>query len=175
MTRDEMVVNLWEREAVKKVMLRFGRALDTGDWAAYRSCFTDPVTVDFQRLTGQPIVQVDPDLFTLFASQILAPVRRHHSYSNWDINVEGDHADALVYMTSRHWRQTDFGASENAQYGWYEVRFIKQGNDWLITSLKHDFQWIGGNASLFDLNDPSLIDTMGKLFNEDTILAEATT
>ncbi len=52
MTEAEKINALWEEKQVLKVALRFGRALDTGNWPAYRSCFTNPVNIDFKRLTG---------------------------------------------------------------------------------------------------------------------------
>ena len=53
---------LWLRSQIEAVMLRFGRALDLGDWKSYRSCFADRFKVNFERLTGQPEVYVDADL-----------------------------------------------------------------------------------------------------------------
>lgn len=50
MTTDQKLLELWEDKQVSKVMLRFGRALDTGDWGAYRSCFTDQVNIEFKCL-----------------------------------------------------------------------------------------------------------------------------
>jgi hypothetical protein len=164
MTNEEKLLELWEEKQVMKVILRFGRALDTGNWAAYRTCFTNPVNIDFTRLTGQPEVRVDADLWTVFAEQILTPVRRHHVYTNWDITLEGDRAHALVYMTARHWKSTDNGVSHNTQYGWYDFWLERQGDEWLMTKVKHDFQWVDGNASLLDVHEPELMKTMGKIF-----------
>jgi hypothetical protein len=171
MTDDEKLLELWEEKQVMKVMLRFGRALDTGDWAAYRSCFTNPVTIDFRRLTGQPEVRVDADLWTLFAEQILSPVRRHHVYTNWDIELEGDRAHALVYMTARHWKSTDIGTSSNTQYGWNEVWFERREGAWLINRVKHDFQWVEGNGALLDVHEPALVETMARIFHSDNVEA----
>jgi hypothetical protein len=171
MTDNEKLLDLWEEKQVKKVILRFGRALDIGDWPAYRSCFTDPVTIDFTRLTGQPEVRVDADLWTLFAEQILSPVRRHHVYTNWDISLDGDRAHALVYMTARHWKSTDNGVSHNTQYGWYDFWLRRVDGAWLMTKVKHDFQWVDGNASLLDVHEPELAKTMGRIFCEANIAA----
>lgn len=164
MTDAEKLLELWEDKQVMKVILRFGRALDTGDWPAYRSCFTNPVNIDFQRLTGQREVCVDADLWTLFAEQILTPVRRHHVYTNWDITLDGDRAHALVYMTARHWKATDLGASTNVQYGWYDFWLERSEGAWRINRVKHDFQWVDGNDSLLDVHDPELAKTMAKIF-----------
>jgi SnoaL-like domain len=167
MTNEEKLLELWEDKQVARVMLRFGRALDTGDWAAYRSCFTDQVNIDFKRLTGQDEVRVSADLWTRFAEQILSPVRRHHTYTNWDIRVDGDRAYALVYMTARHWKATDLGGSENTQYGWYDVWFERAGDGWLINRVKHDFQWVAGNDALLVTQDPELGATMQEVFTAE--------
>lgn len=172
MTNEEKLLELWEDKQVMKVMLRFGRALDTGNWAAYRSCFTDAVNIDFKRLTGQDEVRVDADLWTRFAEQILSPVRRHHVYTNWDISVNGDRAYALVYMTARHFKATDLGVSDYTQYGWYDVWLERAGDSWKIYRLKHDFQWVEGNNSLLDTSQPELVETMYKVFTPEAF-AEA--
>jgi hypothetical protein len=162
---------LLDQEAVQKVMLRFGRSLDTGDWAAYRSCFTDLVNIDFKRLTGQDEVRVSADLWTRFAEQILSPVRRHHVYTNWDISVNGDKAYALVYMTARHWKASDLGGPEYNQYGWYDAWFVRSGGHWLINRIKHDFQWTSGNNAMFDTSEPELAKTMGQVFTQANMQA----
>ena len=173
MTNEEKLLELWEDKQVARVMLRFGRALDTGDWAAYRSCFTDQVNIDFKRLTGMAEVRIDADLWTIFAEQILTPVRRHHVYTNWDIKVDGDRAYALVYMTARHFKASDLGTSENTQYGWYDVWFERVDGNWLIYRLKHDFQWVSGNNALLDVHQPELSKTMQRIFTDDNFRAAA--
>ncbi|HEX7781579.1 MAG TPA: nuclear transport factor 2 family protein [Sphingobium sp.] len=172
MTYEEKIDILWEERQVRKVILRFGRALDTGNWAAYRSCFTNPVTIDFKRLTGQDEVRIDADLWTLFAEQILSPTRRHHVYTNWDITLDGPRAHAHVYMTARHWKSTDLGVSHNTQYGWYDFWLERQTDgSWLMNQLKHDFQWVDGNNALLDVHEPELAKTMGQIFRQENFEA----
>lgn len=171
MTEMDKINALWEEKQVLKVILRFGRALDTGDWPAYRSCFTNLVNIDFKRLTGFDVVRVDADLWTRFAEQILSPVRRHHVYSNHDIEVDGDRAHALIYMTARHWKSTDNGTSENTQYGWYDFWFERRNGEWLMNRVKHDFQWVGGNGALLDVHEPELVATMHKIFCKENMEA----
>jgi hypothetical protein len=164
LTTAQMVERLWARSQIEAVMLRFGRALDTGDWAAYRTCFADRFRVNFERLTGQPEVYVDADLWTRFAEVILSPVRRHHQYSNLTVSVQGDRADAVIYMVARHWKATDAGAAEYTQVGWYENSFGYLEGEWKITRLLHTYQWIEGNGALFDFTDPVLVEVMAQVF-----------
>src|ERR1700730_5288003 len=126
-TTAQMIETLWVRSQIEGVMLRFGRALDLGDWKAYRSCFADRLQVNFERLTGFPEVHVDADLWTRFAEVILSPVRRHPQYSNFGAAVDGDRADAVIYMVARHWKPTDGGSAEYTQNGWYENSFARIG------------------------------------------------
>jgi hypothetical protein len=174
MTEAEKLALLWDERAITKTMLNFGRALDVGDWPLYRSTFTDTILVDFKRLTGYDEVKVPADDWTRFAELILSPVRRHHVYSNFHIDVDGDRAFAVVYMTARHWKATDLGVSEYNQYGWYDVHFVREGGRWLIARIKHDFQWVSGNNALFDMTEPQLAASMAKVFCEDNRKAAVT-
>lgn len=160
-----------DEEAIRKIMLRFGRSLDLGDWPGYRSCFTDKLLVDFERLTGQPVVLVDADDWTRFAELILSPVRRHHVYTNFHVDLDGEAASGLWYMTARHWKATDLGASIYNQYGWYKADFVRQNGEWKMSYVKHDFQWVDGNNALFDMAEPALAAQMAKVFSAENIAA----
>jgi len=161
---EQILETLWVRSQIESVMLRFGRALDLGDWPAYRSCFADRFQVNFERLTGQPEVHVDADLWTRFAQVILSPVRRHHQYSNLTVSLDGERAEAVIYMVARHWKVTDAGSAEYTQVGWYENTFARVGGEWKITRLFHTYQWVSGNGALFDFNDPELVEIMAQVF-----------
>ena len=161
---EQILEALWVRSQIEAVMLRFGRALDLGDWKAYRSCFAERFRVNFERLTGQPEVYVDADLWTRFAQIILSPVRRHHQYSNLTVSVDGERAEAVIYMVARHWKATDSGSAEYTQVGWYEITFVCIDGEWKITRLLHTYQWVSGNGALFDFNDPELIKIMALVF-----------
>ncbi len=166
---DANLAALLDERAITKVMLRFGRSLDLGDWPGYRSCFTDYINVDFKRLTGVPEIRVNADDWTRFAELILTPVRRHHVYSNFDVDVQGDRGFALTYMTARHWKATDLGASVYNQFGWYHAWFERHGGEWKIAYIKHDFQWVDGNNALFDMSEPELQASMEKVFSQTNI------
>ncbi|AUW58109.1 hypothetical protein C1T17_08295 [Sphingobium sp. SCG-1] len=164
MTDEEKLALIWDERSITKTMLNFGRALDIGDWPLYRSTFTDNILVDFKRLTTFDEIQVSADDWTRFAELILSPVRRHHVFTNFDIKVERDRAFAIVYMTARHWKASDMGASEYNQYGWYDVHFVRQGEEWKIARIKHDFQWVSGNNAMFDMSEPKLAENMNLVF-----------
>lgn len=166
MTDEEKLGTLWDERLITQQILKFGRSLDLGDWQGWRSCFTDIIGVDFKRLLGQDEVRLDADLWVAIVERALSPVRRHHSYTNFAVTLDGDRAHAVVYMTARHWAATDLGVSHNTQYGWYDFYLVRDGAAWLIERYKHDFQWIDGNAGVLDVHDPVLQELGGKVFTE---------
>ena len=170
-TEHRMIRTLWEERQVQKVMLRFGRTLDTGDWAGYQACFTTVLNIDFKRLTGFDEVRVSASLWTDFARLFQTPMRRQHAYSNFDIDVDGDAAHAIVYFSARCWRATDMGEPHYVQYGWYEVWFERVGEDWKINRLKHDMFWIEGNAGVVDMQEPELGKTAQAIFSTQNMQA----
>jgi len=163
----DRLATLWEERAITKVIIRFGRSLDTGDRATYLSCFPDEVNLNFARLTGHAEVRIGAELLKTWADLFLSPTRRHHSYSNFDITLAGDRAHAKVYFTARHWKATDYGDSSNTQYGWYDFWLSKVGEEWKIHRFKHDFQWVEGNGGLFDLAEPDLVAVMAQVFTDE--------
>jgi len=57
---EDMVRELWDRQQISDVMLRFGRGLDLHDWDMYAATLTDPFEVDFGDLTGRPPAVTTP-------------------------------------------------------------------------------------------------------------------
>ena len=70
-TTDEMVRELWDRQQIGDVMLRFGRGLDLLDWDMYAATLTDPFEVDFFDLTGRAPATTTPKIWAHFASACL--------------------------------------------------------------------------------------------------------
>lgn len=155
LTTDEMVSQLWDRQQISNVMLRFGRALDLHDWGMYAATLADPFDVDFFDLTGQPPTTTTPELFARFARACLERLTVMHQYSNFHINLHGDEADGVFYHVSRHRFPNLHGDDHYNQYGWYENSFSRTADGWKISRLKHGFQWCDGNPNLIDQSDPA--------------------
>lgn len=167
MTNDEKLDILWQEREITKVILRFGRALDTGDWVSYRSCLPDQVLIDFERLTGRAPALVDADLLTRWADVFQSPQRRHHVYTNFSIEIADGRAEAVVYMTARSWRPTDTGSAQNTQYGWYNLGLESRDDRWLLTRIKHDFQWVDGNQGVLIGETPEAFTLADEVFSTE--------
>ena len=94
-TTEEMVRDLWDRQQISDVMLRFGRGLDLHDWDMYAATLTDPFEVDFFDLTGRAPATTTPKIWAHFASACLERLIVMHQYSNFHINLHGDVADGI--------------------------------------------------------------------------------
>jgi len=164
LTTDEMVRQLWDRQQINDVMLRFGRGLDLHDWDMYAATLDDPFDVDFFDLTGQPPTTTTPETFARFASACLQRLTVHHQYSNFLINLRGDEADGIFYMLARHRLPNKHGDDQYTQYGWYENSFRRTPDGWKISKLKHGFQWCDGNPTLIDATDPSWQEAAAAVF-----------
>ena len=151
---ESLVRQLWDRQLISEVMLRFGRALDLHDWDMYASTLADPFNVDFSDLTGRPPAVTTPAAFARFAKACLERLVVMHQYSNFNINLHGDEADGVFYHVSRHRLPNRSGGDQYTQYGWYENCFRREADGWKITQMRHRFQWCDGNPTLIDVSDP---------------------
>lgn len=165
MDDDRKLWVLWNEREIDRLMLQFGRALDTHDWPLYQACFLDTFDVDFRDLTGAPPTRVGSALWTQFAQAVLQPLRVHHQYSNHVITFDDDdHARSVLYHVSRHFKAVSRGSSTNYQHGWYENEYQRTAGGWRISRLCHRFQWVDGNDSLLDVTDPEAAAITARVF-----------
>jgi len=156
---------LWNEREINRLMLQFGRSLDTQDWPRYEACFLSEFDLDFRDLTGAAPTRVLASLWVEFARVVLKPLKAHHQYSNHAITFHGDsEASSVQYHVSHHFKPTARGASTNYQYGWYENEFRRTADGWRISRLCHKFQWVDGNDSLLAITDPEAVAIAARVF-----------
>jgi hypothetical protein len=162
----EKLQTLWDERLITQTMLKFGHSLDTADWAAHASCFTDPVNIDFSKFTGAGEIRLSVALWARFASVILANGPCHHMLGNFKIAINGDRAHANVDMISSLWTAAEQGTTTNRQYGWYDVWFVRQGDEWKISRLRHDFRGVDGNGAALENHDPEFLKLAQEVFSK---------
>jgi hypothetical protein len=167
---EQKLQTLWDERAITHTMLGFARSLDVQDWAAHAACFTDPVNIDFKKFTGFDEVRLSPTLWANFAEVILAGAPRHHLLGTFRIDVNGDGAFASVDMISSLWTESESGTSANRQYGWFDVWFTRQDDEWRIARIKHDFQGVDGSAAKLAPN-PKIAELSQQVFSVENMAA----
>ena len=84
-----------DRDEIRDVLVRYATAIDTRNWALFRTCFTENASTDY----GDVGAWSDVDGITSFmeATHRLFG-NTNHMLSNFVVNVDGDRARATSYV-----------------------------------------------------------------------------
>jgi hypothetical protein len=130
-----------DKALVSEVVYRYSTGVDSKDWQLFRTCFTDPIDVDFTS-TGAPAPRTFPlDTWVRVVQKTLSPfVVTQHFNSNVTIKVNGDEAIAVVYLKARHL------FAENPKKiwdvgGYYTDRLVRTAEGWKIANCKFTQTW----------------------------------
>jgi len=141
---DERVQELWDRDRITQLPMRYARGVDRRDWALVRSCFADEATVDGTRSSG-PI--------DIYLAELRPGVERFsstmHVMANQLVDISGDRGEIETYAVAFHWAVEPAGSShpDNLVVGVRyhdEVRRVRDG--WVIARrrVSGDWQLTGG-------------------------------
>jgi hypothetical protein len=127
---------LVDEHEVVKVLYRYARGLDTRDWATYRSVFVDEIAVDFSEYRGRPT--------RLAADAWVAEVRStfdgldatQHLMSNPLVGLDGDHAEAQMYVQAAHLLRDDGVERWFSIAGCYHDELVRTGDGWKLSAVR---------------------------------------
>ena len=150
---DDVLQELLDRQAISDVVNRYATGIDRRQWDLYRSCFTDPVTIDFSSFAGEGEAE------TISVDDWVARVRgtlsgfdaTHHQSSNHVHSIEGDDATCVSYMVAEHFLPNHLGDNFITLGGYYTNQLVRQEGEWKITNCKLTVTWNRGNRDLFRL------------------------
>ena len=121
-----------EVEQIKKLKARYFRALDTKDWAAYRSVFTDDVVMDTSDAGGS-IVE-GADAFLEFLVPALADAVTVHQGHMPEIDVVSEtRATGIWALQDTIWWPD---GTVMHGYGHYHESYDKSRGEWRIKGSK---------------------------------------
>jgi hypothetical protein len=127
-------------EDIRGVKARYCRFLDTKDWAGLASIFTEDAVLDVREDTGMdPFVGRD-----LLIEQIRAAVidgKSSHQVHTPEITMESVTSATIIWAMQDRvvWNEGKSpipGVKSITGYGHYHERYVRQGDAWLIASLK---------------------------------------
>lgn len=131
---------LAEVEAIKRLKARYFRTLDTKDWAAWRSVFTDDVEVRTDITVARPGEPAEtlhhPAGGDAFVAHISAYLAEHST-------VHHGHMPEIQIVSPTEatgiWSMEDIVEDPDGRilrgYGHYHERYRKEDNTWRIASL----------------------------------------
>ena len=143
---------LLDRAALGELINRYSAAIDQGDWALFRSCFTEQVEVD---ITDTPVggafgarsIAVD-DWVKAVANGLADYSRTQHYSNNHVIDLSGDTATGVSSMLAMHfWPDGKGGQSSFKVGGHYQYAFVRTAAGWKISQCKISVTWQEGDST----------------------------
>jgi hypothetical protein len=126
----DAAATLWEIEQIKQLKARYCRLLDTKDWSAWRTLFTDDFRSDTSLAGGLVIVGADD--FVAFTRRSLGDRATVHQVHAPEITLTSATSAEAVWALEDVVR---LGPGINLRgYGHYRETYTKADDGWLITS-----------------------------------------
>jgi hypothetical protein len=120
-----------EWRAICEGKARYCRFLDTRDWDSFTQLFTEELELDVSDGTGVPVIRGRKEAIEMVRSSIETAKTAHQVHSP-EMSREGDAIKVVWAMQDRVvWEEQALTG-----YGHYHERWVKQGGDWKIASLR---------------------------------------
>ncbi|WP_242128727.1 nuclear transport factor 2 family protein [Sphingobium sp. Sx8-8] len=125
-------------EHIKRLKARYFRFVDTQDWTGFRRLFTDDAVLEFRETMDEPC---SIDAFMDGVRNYLAGVCSVHHGHMPEITIRSStEASAIWAMDDKLFfsKRTDGpdGIAMVKGYGHYHETYVRQGNEWRISSLR---------------------------------------
>ena len=128
---------------------RFFNGVDRRDWETCEEIMAEQVLLDYTSMAGgEPALLAKKQIIDSWKGLLPGFDSTHHQLGNAVVDLKGeDAADYLSYVTASH-----FIAGEEEELwtvvGSYEIGMTKDGERWVIGSLKLNFKFQFGNENL---------------------------
>lgn len=147
---DEKLQWLVDRVKIQDVFTRYTTSVDRCDWPRLQTVFADKIDRDMSSFTGNPAE-------TIISGQHVAECRAtlpgfdstQHFLLNNEITIDGDQAEALVYLIADHTLIEDGEQKQFIIRGQYKFRFVRSSDDWKICAMKLALMSTQGDQSIF--------------------------
>jgi hypothetical protein len=120
---------LLDEAAIRRVLVRYSRAIDRMDWDLLRTCYHDGATDDHGLYCGDVEGFID-----LLREKLPLDESTTHFLGNQEIELEGDVAFAETACVARHRRPARDGSPATDYFGFvrYCDRFERRDGEWRI-------------------------------------------
>jgi hypothetical protein len=151
---DAALQALIDRQEIVDTVVRWAHALDTKDWAAARTCFTDQVETDYSDPSGAGPTRLSAEAFVALRRRAHDKLLTQHLSTNHLVTLDGDHA-TCVSATLIH-RLDPARESDNTfdTLAHYTHTFVRTAAGWRIARIKQSVIWNRGNAAIHTGDHP---------------------
>jgi hypothetical protein len=133
-----------DRLDIEEVLIRYTRAIDTGEWAALDEVFTPDAAIDYTQTGG--IADSYPEVKAWLAENLPMFPRRMHMLGQVDIRMQGDdEADVAAYFSNPMILTQDDGSELLWEFGGiYHHRMVRTPDGWRSRQLLEELVWKRG-------------------------------
>ena len=143
-----ITLNAQNMEQINARVTQLFVSTDQGNWPEVENCFANQVVLDYSSMSGNPAATMSPKDITGAWKTILPGFEHtHHQLGNFLTEVEGNTAKVFCYGTATHYL-TDEAGNVWTVVGSYDFELKQEANTWKVTSMKFNFKYQDGNASL---------------------------
>ena len=134
---------LSDRAEINDVLVRYTRAIDTGDWDRLDTVFTPDAAIDYTATGGisAPYAEVKPWL----AEMLPIFPRRMHTLGQVDSQVSGDAASVAAYFHNPMILTAKDGTEQVVEFGGiYHHDLVRTPDGWRSRRLLEELVWKRG-------------------------------
>jgi ketosteroid isomerase-like protein len=134
---DSAIRGIQDRHDITDVLYRYASTIDRFDWDGMRSTLSDDLVAQYGN--GDPIEGGD-EVAGWIRDACADVVWQHHLLSVYHVDIDGDHASALVYHTSYQ----VFGSDPDTAkllVGRYHNELRRERDGWRISRLLLELLW----------------------------------
>ncbi len=127
------IQRLLDIDAIKQVKARYFRAIDTQDWAAYASCFTEDVVVDNSEEGMGELIFRGRDKFVQQLAEMLKDAKTVHHGHMPEITFHASDRASVI------WAMNDIVEFPNLLlqgWGHYHEEYVREEEEWKIASMR---------------------------------------
>lgn len=139
------VQQISDRLEIEEVLIRYTRAIDTGDWDALDTVFTPDAAIDYTQTGG--IAGGYPTVKAWLAENLPLFPRRMHTLGQVEIRTapDADEADVAAYFTNPMVLVQPDGSELLWEFGGiYHHRMVRTPEGWRSRELLEELVWKRG-------------------------------
>lgn len=132
-----------DRLEIEAVLIRYTRAIDSGDWDRLDEVFTPDAAIDYTSTGG--IAASYPEIKAWLAEMLPLFPRRMHTLGQVDSRIDGDTAEVAAYFHNPMGLPQDEGPDHLVEFGGvYHHDFVRTPDGWRSRRLFEELVWKRG-------------------------------
>jgi|SRR5271155_2481770 len=142
---------LVDEAAIVQLTYQYSRGIDLLDRALYKSCFTDPVEIDFESWDGTQGPMPADGWVDYVWDLVVGLDATQHIMTNHNIDFDDDdHATCIAYLHAQHYIAGAPVETFTAG-GFYTNSVVRTDGGWRIGRCKLTLTWRTGDVGILEL------------------------